>query len=234
MGLNLCGQLVESLGLKIVGNEILPGTCIPHEDELRSKYGVSRTVTREAIRSLAAKGLVESRPKIGTTVSNREMWNYLDPQILDWSVTTDSDGSFYYHMVQFRQAIEPEAAAFVAKYGSAEEIANIEKLAHQMSESIGESDAYFKADLAFHLSILRAAKNPLFGPIIKVITFSLNYSLKLTNPNSAKNKTSVPLHLAVANAISSRQPELARMAMHGHFQNLMERIQAHFAVQKAN
>jgi DNA-binding FadR family transcriptional regulator len=220
--------VVDDLGLSIIRGDIAPGSSIPHEEELRATFGVSRTVTREAIRSLAAKGLVNSKPKIGTVVCPQESWNYLDSQVLDWSVRSDQTGHFFIQLAQLRKAIEPEAAATVAQYGSEDEIADIAKKAETMQACTSDFDAHLEADLAFHLSILRAAKNPLFGPITQVIVSSLEYTLKMTHRNEEDNKLSAPLHVAIANAIVSRHSDLARMAMISHFDDLTDRLKSLF------
>ena len=80
----LHGEVVHTIGLQIVGGSIQPGDPLPPEDELTSNLAVSRTVLREAVRVLAAKGLVEARPKIGTRVRARSEWNILDPDVLSW------------------------------------------------------------------------------------------------------------------------------------------------------
>src|SRR5262249_47442185 len=80
----LHGELVHALGMQIVRGELKPGDALPTEVESTSGPGVSRTVVREAIKVLAAKGLVVSRPKTGTQVRDRSFWNLMDPDVLAW------------------------------------------------------------------------------------------------------------------------------------------------------
>lgn len=218
--------MVHDLGQKIVRGDIAPGDFIPHEDELKSSYQVSRTVTREAIRSLAAKGLVASRPKSGTSVCDREKWNYLDIDVLSWSVKVDQTGAFFWQLTELRKAIEPMAAALVAERGDQSVLDEVQALAQAMEDHLNEPDRYTEADLAFHITILKGAQNPLFGPMINVIQYALSSSLKLTNNKASDNQTSVPIHKSIANAIASRQPEMARVAMLSHFTDLEKRLSA--------
>src|SRR5437762_13173507 len=81
-GRNRHGQVVHELGRRIVGGTCPPGEALPNEEELCRELGVSRTALRESVKVLAAKGLVESRPRIGTRVRASASWNLLDPDVL--------------------------------------------------------------------------------------------------------------------------------------------------------
>ena len=76
--------IARDLGIAIVTGQHAPGSVIPGEIDIASQRGVSRSVVREALRMLSAKGLVESRPKSGTRVRDRALWNLLDPDLLAW------------------------------------------------------------------------------------------------------------------------------------------------------
>src|ERR671936_776623 len=77
-------QLVRRLGLRILRRDLEPGDVLPPEDALAAEFGVSRNVVREAIKALAAKGLVKGRPRPGTQVLPRGQWNLLDDELLGW------------------------------------------------------------------------------------------------------------------------------------------------------
>ena len=224
MHLNLRGQVSDDLGRKIISGEIQPGQGIPHEESLRETYGVSRTVTREAIRSLAAKGLVISKPKLGTIVCPKDEWNYLDKDVLNWAIDADSTGSFFLHLTDLRKSIEPTAAKMVAMHGSDETIASIEDCLHEMEASTADVEAYVEADFKFHITILNGAQNPLFSPIANVIRQALKHSLQITNRSEESNLKSIPIHKSITQAIKSRQPELAHVSMLSHFQDLENRL----------
>src|ERR1041384_698122 len=80
----LHGAVVHDIGVRIVRGDLQPGDPLPTEEELGSQLAVSRTVLREAVKVLAAKRLVDSRPKTGTRVLDRSDWNLLDPDVLAW------------------------------------------------------------------------------------------------------------------------------------------------------
>ena len=106
----LHGEVVHTIGLQIVSGHLRPGDPLPPEDELTSDLAVSRTVLREAVRVLAAKGLVLARPKTGTRVRERSDWNILDPDVLSWRAEAGYDQKLYEETTEVRLAIEPLAA----------------------------------------------------------------------------------------------------------------------------
>src|SRR3954469_676249 len=91
----LHGEIVHEIGLRILRGDLRPGDVLPGEEELGGELGVSRTVLREAIKVLAAKRLVESRPKTGTRVLPRGEWNLIDPDVLAWRLEADPDEQFF-------------------------------------------------------------------------------------------------------------------------------------------
>ena len=111
----LHGEVVYTIGRRIVSGELKPGDPLPPEEELTADFDASRTVLREAVRVLAAKGLVEARPKTGTRVRPREEWNILDPDVLSWRVVGAAhDPQLYAEMTEVRLAIEPIATRLAA------------------------------------------------------------------------------------------------------------------------
>ena len=119
----LHGEVVHTIGLQIVNGDLKPGDPLPPEDELTSDLSVSRTVLREAVRVLAAKGLVQARPKTGTRVRERGDWNILDPDVLSWRTEASDDHKLYEETTEIRLAIEPLAARLAATRATDEEVA---------------------------------------------------------------------------------------------------------------
>src|SRR6476659_2488071 len=119
----LHGQLVHDIGLRILRGELEPG------DSLAAEWGdqeVSRTVVREAVKVLVAKGLILSRPKTGTHVRERRYWHMLDPDVLAWRLEAAPDDDFYMEVLELRRLIEPAVAALAATRASDEEVAGLE------------------------------------------------------------------------------------------------------------
>jgi GntR family transcriptional regulator, galactonate operon transcriptional repressor len=160
----LHGELVHDIGLRIVRGELRPGDPLPTDAD--GDPGGSRTVVREAIKVLAAKGLVVSRPKTGTQVRPRRFWNLMDPDVLSWRIEADPGVEFFLEIFELRRVIEPAAAALAASRATAEEVAELEAAFTEMEANAVESpETYIAADLRFHEIILEACHNELLGQL---------------------------------------------------------------------
>ncbi|MGC8470099.1 MAG: FadR/GntR family transcriptional regulator, partial [Acetobacteraceae bacterium] len=107
-------NVVRSLAARILRGDFQPGQTLPNEAALQLEFGVSRTALREAVRVLAAKGMLVSRPRVGTAVRERAAWNRLDAEVLAWSFAVAPDLAFVESLIEARRVIEPAAAAFAA------------------------------------------------------------------------------------------------------------------------
>jgi DNA-binding FadR family transcriptional regulator len=222
---NLCGQVVHDLGCRIVAGEVKPGEPLPQELTLCDQMDVSRTVIREAIKSLAAKGLVDSRAKRGTIVRPARSWNYLDPEVLDWQARTDLDGRYLFHLTELRQTIEPVAAGMAAKRATNDELCLIAEACEEMTRTVDSVEDFLAADIRFHVEILHATGNPFFAPVANVISTTLESSLRVTNRQAADNLASVPVHQKVMKAICARQSTKAQAAMRALLSDAKARIE---------
>lgn len=221
---NLCGQVVFDLGCRILAGEVEPGDPL-QEFTLCDEMGVSRTVVREAIKSLAAKGLVESRAKRGTIVRPARAWNFLDPDVLDWQSRSDAEGRHLFHLTELRRTIEPAAAAMAAERASEIELKTISAACEEMARTADSVEEFLAADRQFHTEILHATGNPFFSPIANVISVSLEGSLSVTNTQPEENRKSVPLHQKVMKAICARNATRARSAMTALLNDAASRIE---------
>src|SRR6478735_8445404 len=109
----LHGQLVHDIGLRILRGQLEPGDSLAAE---WSGQDVSRTVVRKAVKVLAAKGLIVSRPKTGTHVRERRFWHMLDPDVLAWRLEAEPEDDFYRSLFEARRLIEPAVAALAATH----------------------------------------------------------------------------------------------------------------------
>ena len=106
--------LARDIGVAIVTGRIAPGSTLPGEVEIAEQRGMSRSVVREALRMLSAKGLVVSKPKAGTRVRERLEWNLLDPDLLAWMFEGEPPAGFVSSLFQLRLIVEPAAAELAA------------------------------------------------------------------------------------------------------------------------
>ena len=167
--LNLREQVVNELGQRIVRGGLAPGETLPKEADLSEEYGVSRTVVREAVKGLAARGLVQSRARVGTTVCPRDEWKLLDPDVLTWLFSSDQQAQALRHLTEVRLAVEPAAAAWAAERATEEEIEHIKACFRQLEAAVGERDEWIKADVQLHDSILMACHNDLIEHLVRTL-----------------------------------------------------------------
>jgi len=137
----------------------------PREADLSTELGVSRTVVREAIKVLAAKGHVESRPRTGTRALGRGYWRLVDPEVLAWQMEAGPDPGFLADLVEVRDIIEPRAAEAAAERATLDERAALLRLQDEMEASAADPAAAMRIDLALHVGIVRAAHNGLLAQL---------------------------------------------------------------------
>jgi len=207
---NLFAHIADELGGRIVTGRIGPGDPFPIEAELGEEFGASRSVIREAVKSLAAKGLLESRTRTGIHVLSPEHWNLFDPQVLEWRYTAMPHDEFFRELFEIRHMIEPEAAALAAERATDGEIAAIIAAFAKMEAADPKTDAAIASDLAFHRAILAAAHNALLLQMGSLIEVGLLVSYRIsTDPYTVFLGT----HKEVALAIKARKPARACKAM---------------------
>ncbi|WP_280153609.1 FadR/GntR family transcriptional regulator [Piscinibacter sp. XHJ-5] len=211
-GRNLHGQVVHELGRRIVGGTCPPGQALPNEEELCRELGVSRTALRESVKVLAAKGLVESRPRIGTRVRANEDWNMLDPDVLAWRCATLPDAHFVLQLNEMREIIEPASAALAARNRTPTQLRDIEDAFEAMAAA-QNIDQWVDADLHFHSAILDATNNPLLRPLGAMIGTALESLLGLSARKAGNFKVALPDHGRVLEAIRTQDGEAARQRM---------------------
>lgn len=212
-GRNLHGQVVQELGRRVVGGVYAAGALLPNEEQLCSELAVSRTALREAVKVLAAKGLLEARPRIGTRVRTKDLWNLLDPDILAWRCATGADAEFLRHLTELREIIEPAAASLAASSRTEAQLLAISKAFHAMEKAQNISQ-WIEADLEFHTAILSATNNPLLMPLAAIIGSALESLLGVTARNANDFRLALPEHKKVFEAIQhgDSQSALHRMA----------------------
>ena len=180
------------------------------ENDLCRKLEVSRSVLRESIKVLASKGLLEVRPKIGIRVRPRSDWNLLDPELLVWQFEAGMDDQLLRNLVEVRLIVETAGAGLAAVRATSEEIASLQDCYREMEENTDDREAYNAADLRFHVAVFAACHNPL----LERMSSTLRTGLAATQKVSSKLHADVglPLHEAVVNAVSRRDPAAARVA----------------------
>jgi DNA-binding FadR family transcriptional regulator len=209
---NLTEQVMQSLGRAIVSGEYATHAIFQIAD-LCNEYKASRTVMREAVKILTAKGLVTSRASVGSIVQDERSWNLSDPDVLDWFLHVKGNTiPLIREFIDFRMGIEPKAAALAAMRADPAAIALIFKALDRMrAAERGEDDA-LDADVDFHVAILQASGNRFFINMRHTIDVALHISIRVTNRTKGVTLASVDDHARIANAIKAGDAEGASEA----------------------
>ncbi|MCR6650277.1 MAG: FadR family transcriptional regulator [Cellvibrionaceae bacterium] len=209
---NLNAQTVERLGRRIVQGHYKQGQQLPIEPELCAEFGVSRPIVREATKILIAKGLLNSKPKVGTIVQSKDRWNLLDPDVLNWVTQSLPANEFLDMLFEARLAIEPSAAALAAEKATAEDIAKIAAAYEDMAAAPTITDS-IEPDVRFHQAILDATHNDVIRYIGHTLHNALAISISLTSWHEEIHATSLSRHEAVYRAIAAKSPAKADKAV---------------------
>lgn len=199
--------IAREIGTQILRGHHPPGSGLKGEIEAAEARGISRTVYREAMRSLVAKGLVESRPKVGTHVRDPRHWNLLDPDVLAWMLSDDPAPDFVRDLFQLREIIEPNAAAMAALYREDEHLAAMEQALETMqAHGLAREDGR-KADRNFHAAIFDAAGNGFLVALSVSIETAVGLTTHFKQKNQADPRDSLDDHRAVYRAIVDRNAD---------------------------
>jgi DNA-binding FadR family transcriptional regulator len=205
----LHGGLVHDVGVRIVRGELRPGDSLAGEWD---EQEVSRTVVREAVKVLGAKGLIVSRPKTGTHVRERRYWHMLDPDVLAWRLEAEpDDDEFFLSILETRRLIEPAVAALAATRATEGEVVELEgAFAAMAGSAASDLRTYVEADLRFHEVILTGCHNELLthlGSTLRAV-----FRASFTRTQDLAEQT-LPLHAAVLEGIREGDPDAAEDAM---------------------
>lgn len=211
---NLHSQVLWQLGVAIVGGDFPEGSILPSDAELLQRFSVSRTVLREALKTLAAKGMIEARARIGTRVLPRARWNLFDSDVLAWHFETGPDEAFLRSLAEIRIGVELESAALAALRRTDEQAQALIDCARAMGETTTPED-FARTDLEFHRTVAQASANPFMASISTLVELALTAAFTISSPikDPTAMAATVKAHTRIAQAIQAGDPEEARVAM---------------------
>lgn len=210
---NVHGNTVDHLGEAIVAGRYAAGASIPPEALLGGQLGVSRTVVREAVKSLVAKGLLTTGPKVGTRVLSSGHWNWFDPDVVGWQSKAGLTREFLRELQDLRRVVEPAAVRMAAQRATPQDIADIEAAYEGMRKAVEEGGDYVTYDLRFHQGLLRACGNRMMVQMSKAIGALLRTSFEISTSRKDGPRDSLPMHRAVLDAVIARKPAKAEKAI---------------------
>lgn len=211
---NSHAQVVNGIGRSIVDGSYPVGATLPNDNELADRFRVSRTVLREAMKTLSAKGMVVARARIGTRVTDRSHWNLFDADVLLWHFGAGVDQAFLDHLCDMRLSFEPQAARLAAGKATPDDLARLFLHADEM-QAARSDEAFARADLEFHLAVLDASKNPFMQSVGNLIEAALVSAFTLGSPaaDPQRHSNSAAAHRRIAEAIAAGDPAAAASAV---------------------
>jgi DNA-binding FadR family transcriptional regulator len=210
---NAHGSTLDRLGEAIVGGAYAGSAALPPEPMLCESFGVSRTVVREAVKSLVAKGLLITGPKVGTHVLPEEDWNWFDPDVVRWRSHAGLSREFVRDLQELRRVVEPAAVRLAAQRATPADIDELEIAFAGMKRAIDDGGDYVTSDLRFHQGLLRACHNRMLVQMSKALGALLRTSFELSTARPRSAAASIPLHRAVLDAVIARSPSKAERAI---------------------
>ncbi|TNE63990.1 MAG: FadR family transcriptional regulator [Alphaproteobacteria bacterium] len=210
---NLTWNITHDLGVSIVAGEYSSGAAFPTEAELCLKFGASRSVLREAVKMLTAKGLLSARPRQGTRIESEDNWNLLDPDVLGWLLERKFSLALIREFTETRRAFEPQAAYLATQRATDVEKEGIRQALARMKAAEHGDDDPLQSDIAFHVAILKASGNRFFKQLEDLIDSALRCSIRLTNQFKGVRLASIADHGAVLEAIEAGDPDAAQVRM---------------------
>jgi DNA-binding FadR family transcriptional regulator len=210
---NAHGRTLDLLGQAIVSRRYAVGAPMPAEPLLCEEFGVSRTVVREAVKSLVAKGMIFTGPKVGTRVLPEDSWNWFDPDVITWQARAGLTPAFLRDLQDLRRVVEPAAVRLAAERASAADIAEIESAYAGMKQAVEFGGDYVSFDLRFHHGLLRAAGNRMLAQMSKALHALLRTSFEISTIKKDGPARSLPLHRAVLDAVIAHNPARAERAI---------------------
>lgn len=218
----LQGRVIYALGSAIVSGRFAPGELLPREADLIAEFQASRPSLREALKVLAAKGLIEMRQRVGTRVRPRDLWNMFDSDVLAWHLGTTGEGpangdTILRDLIELRQVIEPAAARYAATRARIEDLRRMQQALGAMAAATGDLAAYACADVEFHMAVLAASQNILLARFAHLVAdfLHLSFSIQQQALNEHDNRIEDDLrqHWVIFDAINGGDGEEAASAM---------------------
>ncbi len=207
-------KISTTLGKEILTSKHPPGATLPAEPILMRRFKVSRTVLREVMKTLSAKGLVVLKPRIGALVLDTSSWNFFDAELIAWRVDIGMDEDLRRWLREIRTVFEPAAAALAARGHTIQEIDFLRDRVRSMARCEGDRQKFAQADLEFHLMVGVASRNPLIGSLAAVIEAALYAAFQENPPEKGFDwEETARSHGAIVDAIEAGDGDAAHRAM---------------------
>jgi DNA-binding FadR family transcriptional regulator len=223
-------NLLDALGMRLVTGTLHPGQVLTLE-AIADEHGVSRPVAREAVRVLQSMGMLASRRRVGVTVLPKSEWNVFDPRLIRWRLDSDGRDAQLLSLSELRRGFEPVAAGLAAERATPEQCKTLAGAASDMLVlgRAGDLEAYLRADLVFHHTLLEASGNEMLQAMAEVVTQVLAGRTHHGLMPSTPNPQAIAMHEAVAQAVRSQDAAGAEVAMRAIIDESAAAMRAEFS-----
>lgn len=212
-------QIVTQIERRILTGELRHGDYLGSERELAEQFGASRTAVREALKTLAQQGLVDMRPGRGTMVIDGTSQAVRHSLRLMMHIGSQHTPE---HLTEVREILEPEIAALAAERADDEHLAAMRASVDTMEHALENADAFIAADNDFHRALARGSGNPLILALMDSIVDLLSDQRKMVFAAPGGPQRGQMHHKRVLDAIVARDPEVARVCMRAHLDQVRE------------
>src|SRR5215471_15107906 len=216
-------QIAAQIEKRILSGELRSGDRLPTERELSEQFHASRTAVREAMKTLAQKGLVDMRPGRGTIVIDGTSQAMRDSLGLMMKVGQAGSSD---SLVEVREIIEPEIAALAALRAKDEQISAMREAVGVMDTNLHEANAYIAADNDFHRALAKGTQNVLILALVDSIVDLLSEQRKLIFSTKGAPERGQIHHKRILASVMNHDVEAARAAMHAHLHQVREDVKS--------
>jgi len=217
----------EALAVDIVTEVLPPGSTLPTDPVLCSRFGVSRTVIREALQALAGVGLIDVRHGAGTYVNSSDHWDLLDPRLLQMLGDTGTISFLIDDLLDIRRMFEVEAASLAAKRATPQDIAAMQEVVKRMRDPATTRVESLNLNLEFHSLIVQASHNRILmglrDQLRGVLSVMMNARQSQATPEMSMVSTA--MHQMILDSIRERRPDRAQAVMLAHVQGAERSLQ---------
>lgn len=225
---SMYAAVVDVLGREIVAGTFPAGSVVSLAS-LEERFEVSRTVAREAMRSLESKGMIEARRRVGLIVADRARWHVLDPQVIGWRLAGPTREDQMRSLTGLRIAVEPVAAHLGALNGTEHHRSTLLEMSRRLWEltrsGLANTQAFRDADARFHTTLLHSSANEMFIALAPALVAVASHPTRTVA--SARIERSLTFHEGIARAIAAGDGPAAE----DHCRQLVALVRDHIGVE---
>ncbi|WP_332645859.1 FadR/GntR family transcriptional regulator [Lysinibacillus sp. 54212] len=217
--------IVDQIRENYLNGDLLPGEKLPTERELASRFNVSRTSIREALRKLEIKGIIEIKQGSGSFIKASES-NTLGEELSSTIIKTEKKR--IYEMLELRQALEVECAFLAARRATSEDLERISLALEMMIRAKDDVELGIQADLSFHINIALASHNSIFLGLFQTLSEHMHDTIRATRSQRLKDpertQETIDEHKEIYLAIAAGEATQAKQLMEKHITQIRREL----------